>query len=74
MLISFIFGAVVGICIGWVLCLAAIQYSGKMVWKQVKAGRRYETLTSVEALCILSVVPEDIWEEVKRDNLKEVEK
>ncbi len=66
-------GIFIGIVVGWILCCAAIQYSGKMLWKQLKAGRRYETLTSVEALCILSVVPDDIWEKVKRDNLKEVE-
>lgn len=72
-MINLLLGVFIGIVIGWLLCCVAIQYSGKMLWKQVEAGRRYETLTSVEALCILSVVPDDIWEEVKRDNLKGVE-
>ena len=59
-------GIFIGIVIGWLLCLWSIVFSGHAIEKEVANGRRYETLNRTEALCLLSVVPEDVWEEVKK--------
>lgn len=59
---------ILGLVAGFLLCLKVILDVGNIVKKEVDNGRALNTLNRTEAMCLIAIIPEDIWDELNKNS------